>query len=140
MATVALALLGVANVATVNGDTNPTKNTLALRGVQGDLTNAYVVATTNLQTQGEMQGQPSVQSGNFTLGGATDYFCNASGGNITVGLPAASSKSGTPYFVYKSDSGNDTVSIPGVLGGNSTITLQGDSRRIVSDGSNWYCK
>lgn len=68
---------------------------------------------------------------------------NATGGNSTVNLPAASGNSGKAIVVKKTDSSANTVTVDGnaseTIDGANTFVLnaQWDSLHIVCDGSNW---
>lgn len=84
-------------------------------------------------------------TGNRTLD-ATDYtiLADATGGNITVTLPAAASHSGRVYNVKKTDSNANTVTLDGnaseTIDGATTYALsaQYEALTIQSDGSNWH--
>ncbi len=77
---------------------------------------------------------------------ATDelILCNATGGAITVNLPAAASSSGKTFTIKKTDSGTNAVTIDGnaseTIDGGTTyaISTQYEAVTIVCDGSNWF--
>jgi len=77
-------------------------------------------------------------------GTATVYLCNATGGAITINLPAAAGVTSRIYHIKKIDSSANTVTIDGsgaeTIDGATTVVLtaQYESRLIVSDGSNWH--
>lgn len=71
-------------------------------------------------------------------------LASASGGAITVNLPAAASHSGRRYEIKKTDSSANTVTIDGsgaeTIDGAATYVLntQYQSVTIVSDGTSWF--
>lgn len=75
-----------------------------------------------------------------------DVIVDASGGDVTVNLPAASGNSGQTILVKKTDSSVNTVTIDGngteTIDGNLTLVIsnQYDSYELVSDGSGWYVR
>lgn len=75
-----------------------------------------------------------------------DVLVDASGGNVTVNLPAASGNSGETIMVKKTDNSVNTVTIDGnsteTIDGNLTEVISGqyDSIQVVCDGSNWYIR
>lgn len=76
---------------------------------------------------------------------ATDdvIHCSASGGSWTLTLPAAASNSGKMYYIKKTDSSANTVTVDGnsseTIDGASTfvLRLQNECIQITSDGTNW---
>ena len=71
---------------------------------------------------------------------AADFtmFCNVTGGNRTVNLPAASTNTGRIYAVRRTGTGNN-CSIPGVAGGTVTLSFLGLRAIMVqSDGTSWW--
>lgn len=75
-----------------------------------------------------------------------DVLVDASGGNVTVNLPAASGLSGQSIWVSKRDSSVNTVTIDGngseTINGNLTLVIssQYDAFELMSDGTNWYIR
>ena len=69
---------------------------------------------------------------------------DASGGAITLTLPAASAAAGREYRVTKSDSSSNTVTVARAGGdtidGQTSVALgsQYEALSFVSDGSNWF--
>jgi hypothetical protein len=84
------------------------------------------------------------KSGAYTLLGA-DFCClvDASGGNITITLPAVAGISGTEYYIKKTDASVFVVTVDGngaeTIDGNTTYTLDMplDTLHIICDGSTW---
>jgi hypothetical protein len=74
----------------------------------------------------------------------TVVLVNATGGAVTLTLPAAASHSGLYYRIKKIDSSANTVVIDGnasetIDGGlTATMTMQYEAIDIVCDGSNWF--
>lgn len=74
----------------------------------------------------------------------TVVLCDASGGAITVTLPAASGNAGRHYHIKKIDSSGNAVTIEGdgseTIDGKTTqaIAVQYNSINIVCDGSEWH--
>lgn len=79
-----------------------------------------------------------------TTGDETTVLCDATAGAFTVTLPAAASFSGKHYYIKKTDSSANVVTVDG----NSTETIDGaltyplisrySAIKIISDGSNWH--
>ena len=80
----------------------------------------------------------------YTVGDETVIIADATGGNITVNLPAAAGATGRLYHVKKIDASANTVTLDG--DGTETIddaltqvlTAQYESVMIFSDGSEWW--
>lgn len=72
------------------------------------------------------------------------YLGNATSGNITLTLPAASTSAGLRYYVKKTDSSANTVTVDGnaseTIDGATTkvLTAQYDKLQIICDGSAWW--
>lgn len=85
-----------------------------------------------------VSASPYPASANETL------LVNASGGSITVNLPAAAVASGREINVKKTDATGNSVILDGNLAetidgaATQSITTQYESLRVVSDGSNWH--
>lgn len=77
---------------------------------------------------------------------ATDavLLCSASGGAFTITLPAASGNTGLTYWIKKTDSSANAVTIDGnaaeTIDGaaTATISVQFEALTIVSDGTSWH--
>jgi len=77
---------------------------------------------------------------------ATHYvvLCNATSGNITITLPAASNNNRRIYNIKKTDSTGNSITIDGnaseTIDGTLTksLNLQYESLTIICDGSNWH--
>lgn len=71
-------------------------------------------------------------------------LCDATGGNITVNLPAASGVTDRVYNIKKTDASANTVTIDGdgseTIDGATTkiISIQNDSFQIACDGVAWF--
>jgi hypothetical protein len=71
------------------------------------------------------------------------FLCDATGGNVTVTLPAAASSKGVRFHLKKTDAsgnscifdGNASETIDGAT--TSSLTTQYSSRQIVCDGTGW---
>lgn len=57
----------------------------------------------------------------------TVILCNATGGNITVTLPAIATNKGKVYFIKKIDSSGNTVTIDGA----GSETIDGDTTQVI---------
>ena len=90
-------------------------------------------------------GVVSSKSTDFTADTAASiYLCDATGGNVTVTLPAAADNTHRTYTIKKVDSSANTVIIDGnasetIDGGlTATLTVQYEAVCIACDGSNWW--
>lgn len=81
----------------------------------------------------------TVVVGDFQVGFKTtlDIYVDASAGNVTITLPAASTFQGYTIYVTKTDASANTVTIFGLLGGN-VLSTQYQSKQSNTDGVNWY--
>ena len=75
-----------------------------------------------------------------TLGKNTVALVDASGGAVTITLPAASSCWGRIYTIKKTDSSANFVTIAGTIDGDTNFVLEVEDEvaEVISDGSNWY--
>lgn len=79
-----------------------------------------------------------------TTGDETTVLCDATAGAFTVTLPAAASFSGKHYYIKKTDSSANVVTVDGNLSetieGATTYPLiaRYSAIKIISDGSNWH--
>lgn len=85
------------------------------------------------------------KTANYTAtGDETTILCDASGGAFTITLPAAASFTGKHFYVKKTDTSYNAVTIDGnaseTIDGSTTTTLntQYEFVKIVCDGSNWH--
>jgi hypothetical protein len=98
-----------------------------------------------LQLRGSMGVQIVSKSSSYTAT-ANDYFIlvDASGGAVTITLPASSGITGRVYNIKKTDSSgnaviidpNSTETIDGL--GTMSTTTQYQAFTVVCDGSNWW--
>ncbi len=86
----------------------------------------------------------STKTSSYTITG-TDVviFADATSGNVTITLPAASSFSGYNFYIKRIDSSSNTCSVAssgGTIDGTSSFSLdtQYFAVRVVSNGSNWF--
>ncbi len=111
----------------------------------GNVGIATWTAQSYLQVKGSMGVQVVSKSADYTAS-AGDYviLVDASGGSVTITLPAASGVSGRVYYIKKTDSSGNSVIIDGnaaeTIDGATTIstTTQYQAYTIVCDGSNWW--
>jgi hypothetical protein len=115
----------------------------------GDSGLTYNKTTNTLSTDtislSSLYGSYKAKTANYTAL-TTDYFiaCDASGGSFTITLPASSGNTGLQYFIKKTDSSGNTVTIDGnaseTIDGSTTkvINTQYESISIISNGTNWY--
>lgn len=74
----------------------------------------------------------------------TVLLCDATSGSITITLPAAAASSGKVFYIKKTNSNANAVTIDGnsseTIDGDLTqiITTQYDSVTVVCDGVAWY--
>jgi hypothetical protein len=118
--------------------------------------------TLTLPTTGGTIGQFPVTNGSGTLtfrypekttaktttytgtGDESTIVCDASGAAFTVTLPAAASFTGKHYYIIKTDTSLNAVTIDGnaseTINGATTTTIntQYECIKIVCDGSNWH--
>lgn len=73
---------------------------------------------------------------------ASDYtvFCNVTGADRTITLPAAASNGGRIYVVRRVGTGGNECNVTPVQGGTAVLDSGGAHRSIVvqSDGATWY--
>lgn len=119
-----------------DGMDTPTPTTLALRDSSGGLACNVLTATSVNATN--WVGTVASKTANFTLGAATTYFCNATGGAFTATLPTpASAFTGVEYRIIKTDSSGNAITV-GTVSGTTSISTQYHYVTVISDGSNWY--
>ena len=106
---------------------------------------AHVVTAADMTYLQVATGVVSSKSADFNADDAARvYLCDATGGNVTMTLPAAATNAGRIYRVKKVDSsantiiidGNDSETIDGGL--TATLTVQYEAVDIACDGSNWW--
>lgn len=146
MATKKLVQLINGNPSSLNADTDASNSTVAMRGSDGSL--AMTAGNmTGLVNTGYTYTGVSSQSSSFTVNDASNtgtvYLCDASGGAITVTLPAAASSTGKRLVVKRTSASNNVV-----LDANSSETIDGATTKtittqygfldIVCDGAGWH--
>jgi hypothetical protein len=115
----------ITNAGSVGIGTAAPASTLDVQGSLGFKTTVVTAATTLNQTH------------NVLLG-------NDATGSFTITLPAAASNAGKTYYIKKTNSSANTITIDGnaseTIDGALTLLLyvQYDAIRIVCDGSNWF--
>jgi hypothetical protein len=129
--------LGVTGATTIS-------STLGVTGV--------TTATGGLTLGASFVDKTTTITSNTTLTSAhSTIFSSASGGSITLTLPAASGNTGLTYTIYKTDissaatGGGNTVTVDGngseTIGGSLTQVLVSNTGngnlKIICDGSNW---
>jgi hypothetical protein len=87
----------------------------------------------------------ATKTSSYTIGSSdTVIFADATSGNVTVTLPAASGVAGYRFYVKRVDSSGNTISIArsgsDTIDGMTSFTLdlQYTAFAVVSNGSNWY--
>ena len=87
----------------------------------------------------------STKTSNYTIGSSdTVIFANATSGNVTITLPAASGLAGYRFYIKRIDSSSNTCTISrtstDTIDGMTSFTIdqQYTSIAVVSDGSAWY--
>ena len=117
-------------------------------------TDGQVLTAASGQASGVNWQTPSASVANLTVAsissattasGTVDlYLCDTSGGAFTLTLPTASGITGKVYQIKYTDSGfANALTIDGdgseTIDGSTTTTLntQGETLKIVSDGTNW---
>ena len=127
----------------IQADDNATANTVVVRDGSGGI-NVANVAASSIANSGPVAVSLISRTANYTAAGETVILCDATSGNITITLPAASGVSGRLYVVKKTDASANTVTIDGsgseTIDGATTVALasQHHYRGIVSNGSNWF--
>lgn len=83
-------------------------------------------------------------TGNTTLGDQTFALTDASGGAVTITLPTAVGISDRIYYIKKSDSSSNYVTVA-TTGGQTidgaasfALKIGGEAIMVVSDGANWW--
>lgn len=108
----------------------------------------YVAGAAEVDGEMFMDGNTSISvatttSSSYNAGTSTLIRADATGGNITVNLPAASGRAGRMYIVKKVDSSVNTVTIDAnaseTIDGATTVVLttQYEVKRLVCNGTNW---
>jgi hypothetical protein len=87
----------------------------------------------------------STKTSNYTLSSTdTVIFADATSGNVTITLPAASSIAGYRFYIKRVDGSGNTCSVArsssDTIDGQTSVSLpqQYTSLTLVSDGSAWY--
>jgi hypothetical protein len=103
----------------------------------GGANGAYTVQVSKLSSN-------SGTTVNLSSTSNTIQLCDATSGNVTVNLPAASGASEKVFTVKKTDSSSNTVTLDGnaseTIDGATTFVLsaQYQSITVACDGSNWF--
>lgn len=93
---------------------------------------------------GTQQGQSVTGTGTQSVGGANVYLVSAAGGAITMTLPTAGNAKGREIVFKKTDSSANAVTLSPQGGAtvdgaaSATLTTQYQTRRLYSDGTNWW--
>lgn len=87
----------------------------------------------------------ATKTGNYTITGTdTVIFADATSGNVTITLPAASGLAGYRFYVKRIDNSGNTCTVARTASDtidgatSQSLQLQYTSITIVSDGSAWY--
>lgn len=87
----------------------------------------------------------STKTSNYTVGSSdTVIFANATSGNVTITLPAASSLAGYRFYIKRVDGSANTCTVArtasDTIDGQTSFTIdqQYTAVMVVSDGSAWY--
>lgn len=138
----------VVNAPIAQATSTATPDAIAARDGNGDAAFANVTAGAALGDNGIGTGI-YLKSNSKTSGYTaveTDFFIpvNASGGAVTIALPAAASNNGKVLVIKKTDSSGNAVTVDGnaseTIDGATTLSLaaQYDTALIICDGSNWH--
>lgn len=147
-------VLGVTNTVTI---TAPAPSTSRVLTIPDPGTNASFLMTQGVQTivgvqtfsanmifGSSQEWKVNSTSTSITAGAETIIFVDASGGARTITLPAVSGISGRIYFIKKTDSSSNAVTIDGnvseTIDGATTQDLlnQFDALTVVTDGTEWF--
>lgn len=111
--------------------------------IQESTVDAGVSIEGNLIASGIQLANRTVSTNDSIISDDYTIFANASGGNITLTLPDASTVDGKIFIIKKIDSSTNTVTID--TGGenidnNSTLVIsnENDAKKLQSDNTNWY--
>jgi hypothetical protein len=86
----------------------------------------------------------ATKTSNYTIGSSdTVIFADATSGNVTITLPAASGLAGYRFYVKRTDGASNTCSVApasGTIDGAASVSLDVRymSLMVVSNGSAWY--
>lgn len=87
----------------------------------------------------------TTQTTNYTVGSSdTVVFANATSGNVTITIPAASGLAGYRFYIKRVDGSGNTVTVQrsgsDTIDGMTSFTLdqQYTAFAVVSNGSNWF--
>lgn len=104
----------------------------------GSPTLTGTVSMANATYSGLVTESTETQTASFTVSKQTTYV-DASGGNITITLPAESSMTGIPLHFIRTDSSGNTVTFSRNVNGSSlSMTAQYDSFGIISNGTSYF--
>jgi hypothetical protein len=131
-----------------DGSANP--STLVMRDASGNDIAAIRTATGGIADQGYFSRPVSTVTGStYSMTGSEgNLLCNATSNTITVSLPLASTASGRDFYIVKTDSSGNAVSVARsgsdtINGSSGAISLgsQWSDGSFVADGvSNWIKK
>ena len=115
-----------------------------------DTGNVTTLGATTLVSAGSILGGVTILTGvtsitaHYTVGSYTAILCNATGGAITLTLPASSLKRLLSVKKVALDSSTNAVTITPASGTidnaatNAGVDAAGDKMMILSDGTNWH--
>lgn len=126
------------------GATAASPNTVMERDNNGNANAVGLTATSFLESLGALYLAGGSQSGNATLDeSATFWSINSTSGANTQTLPAASTVTGLLYFIKKTDSSTNTVTVKGngseLIDASNTFVLTVQYKYVIvwSNGTQW---
>lgn len=128
-------------------DINPTETSMTgvtHYGIRQQSTTALSVfggstAASTLESARSFGASVETITGNDTLDDSNHtILADATSGNITITLPAASAANRRIYVIKKIDVSANTVAFSTVDGGTITLTTQYAGKQIQSNGTSWY--
>jgi hypothetical protein len=129
---------------TVNAQTGGTNN-YAAQFIGGNVGIGTAAPVSTLDVQGSLGFETTSITGTTTLNQTHNVvLASDATGSFSITLPAAASNTGKTYYIKKTNSSANTITIDGnaseTIDGATTLVLyvQYDAVRIVCDGSNWH--